>query len=832
MSAAALMLGLRHVRDVRSSPSSGVAKLVATLRRTSPAERIALAATSTDAHSWEGRLARALGASADPSERADAASEAVGRPRAAVRLALALGAGGAAHPDPGSGAAGGVGDGSPARRCRPPSSPAWRSQARSRRTPSRAAPRSTNATSANGPTRSSVADAPCLRRTIRPFPPNRAARHARRQLVDRGGEPASARALTGADGAWTRHRCGRVRFSELSARPRGLSLSNASSAEALPEAPFDDSAARTPHPVPAVRCHRQPTGQMTAVMRAMPQATRPQGPPHRAGAGRQGDRGARHQAAHPRHDRPEREEHVRHPERRTCRRTFRLFELVGSDYCLNFLDGMTGRVALKTGISRPRCAARAGASASSRGRAGVPGHAQRGGARQGRRRRDDVPLPVRGAAAGAAEAAAPGLGARPASRATSTGRRRSSRPSRSSSTSAPSARSTRTGWIRWSTTRSSVAQLLESVKQLPPPPPSSRRKRPSRSPTATAERHRRAGEAEGAGASKAPAGPAKRQARSATRKAAPSPTSSPSSTSRCSAAQLARLGDRPRARATATCRRACSTTRPPPTRGVGTGGDRGPQHGRRRRRSSRPGRRRRRPRGNRQQGLGRGPARQAPRRRSKGPVGNASVGGAAVSGGSVANASSVVAGMAAGFRRCYNKGLAGGPEHEGLGPHHREDRPQRRGARRQPLRRRRPLGHGHLAASRRACRARSSRRPRAAAPPSSSRCRSSRSESARGRRFGAFVHRPGSGHDGGGHLPQLGRSPWRNCTGASGGAPRSVTGSAPNRQARPVHVSASKPRSHAFPASHWTSRLSPAYAPALNGLTVAGIGGTKSRRAR
>jgi len=30
---------------------------------------------------------------------------------------------------------------------------------------------------------------------------------------------------------------------------------------------------------------------------------------------------------------------------------FRLFELVGGDYYLNFLDGMAGRVALKTGIS-------------------------------------------------------------------------------------------------------------------------------------------------------------------------------------------------------------------------------------------------------------------------------------------------------------------------------------------------------------------------------------------------------------------------------------------------------------------------------------------------
>src|SRR5215475_5418024 len=31
--------------------------------------------------------------------------------------------------------------------------------------------------------------------------------------------------------------------------------------------------------------------------------------------------------------------------------SFKLFELIGQDYVLNFLEGMTGRVALKTGIS-------------------------------------------------------------------------------------------------------------------------------------------------------------------------------------------------------------------------------------------------------------------------------------------------------------------------------------------------------------------------------------------------------------------------------------------------------------------------------------------------
>lgn len=49
----------------------------------------------------------------------------------------------------------------------------------------------------------------------------------------------------------------------------------------------------------------------------------------------------------------------------------------------------------------------------------------------------------------------------------------------------------------------------------------------------------------------------------------------------------------------------------------------------------------------------------------KGPVGSASIGGASVSGGSVANASSVVAGMGAGFRRCYNKGLQEDPNMKG-----------------------------------------------------------------------------------------------------------------------------------------------------------------------
>jgi hypothetical protein len=62
---------------------------------------------------------------------------------------------------------------------------------------------------------------------------------------------------------------------------------------------------------------------------------------------------------------------------------------------------------------------------------------------------------------------------------------------------------------------------------------------------------------------------------------------------------------------------------------------------------------------------GPGPASAGSAQQVKRPVGNANIGGAAVSGGSVANASSVVAGMAAGFRRCYNKGLAEDPSMKG-----------------------------------------------------------------------------------------------------------------------------------------------------------------------
>lgn len=49
----------------------------------------------------------------------------------------------------------------------------------------------------------------------------------------------------------------------------------------------------------------------------------------------------------------------------------------------------------------------------------------------------------------------------------------------------------------------------------------------------------------------------------------------------------------------------------------------------------------------------------------KGPRGNASVGGATTAGGQVSNASRVVAGMRAGFRACYNRALATNPDAQG-----------------------------------------------------------------------------------------------------------------------------------------------------------------------
>src|ERR1700761_7538486 len=91
-------------------------------------------------------------------------------------------------------------------------------------------------------------------------------------------------------------------------------------------------------------------GQMTAVMRAMPQVSGPK--VLRIGlvqGGKVIEERVIKQRTNVTIGRSEKSLFV--IPRKNFPQYFRLFELQGSDYCLNFLDGMTGRVALKTGIS-------------------------------------------------------------------------------------------------------------------------------------------------------------------------------------------------------------------------------------------------------------------------------------------------------------------------------------------------------------------------------------------------------------------------------------------------------------------------------------------------
>src|SRR3954467_6244123 len=91
-------------------------------------------------------------------------------------------------------------------------------------------------------------------------------------------------------------------------------------------------------------------GQMTAVMRAMPQVTGPK--VLRIGlvqGGKVIEERVIKQRSHVTIGPSEKSMFV--IPSKNLPANFRLFELVGGDYYLNFLDGMAGRVALKTGIS-------------------------------------------------------------------------------------------------------------------------------------------------------------------------------------------------------------------------------------------------------------------------------------------------------------------------------------------------------------------------------------------------------------------------------------------------------------------------------------------------
>lgn len=343
--------------------------------------------------------------------------------------------------------------------------------------------------------------------------------------------------------------------------------------------------------------------------------------------------------------------------------SFRLFELAGGEYQLNFLDGMTGRVALKTGVS-DLAALRASAKR-------VPiGPAQ---AYQVQLSEDARGKIVVGETTFLFQFVAPPP-IQP-------------RPQLPVSVKAGLATD-----IDWTTTiiaafsfllhfsavgsiysdwmdpvvddEVEVAQLLESVKQLPPPPPVEQPKENLEAPVAAATAAAEAPKPGGASGGKAGPGSGKSGNVSDARASAIANELAQldmqmlgalSSSSNATSSVLS-SGDVPLGLLEGA---AASES------GVGRGGIAGLNMGGSGGGTVRPGT------------MGGGglaslgntaagsPATAGSTAKVKGPVGNAQVGGASVSGGNVANASSVVAGMSAGFRRCYTRGLAEDPGMKG-----------------------------------------------------------------------------------------------------------------------------------------------------------------------
>jgi hypothetical protein len=342
---------------------------------------------------------------------------------------------------------------------------------------------------------------------------------------------------------------------------------------------------------------------------------------------------------------------------------FKVFELQGGEYALNFLDGMTGRVALKTGIS-DLSALKAQAKRVPMG--GVQAY--------------QVPLSdeARGKVVVGETTFLFQFVAPP--------------PVQPKPQLPVSVRSGLTSDIDWTTTiiaafsflfhfgavgsiysdwmdpvvddEVNVAQLLEQVKQLPPPPPIEQPKETettvATSVAATAEAPKATG---GHGGAKGPAGGGKGSVSDA-RAAAIS-----NELAALDVAMVGALNSKGGATNSVLDRGDTPTGlldgAAQSGSGVGAGGVAGLHLGGSGGGALRPG-----------AAGGGGLAGIADRgsgaghdtgavAKVKGPVGSASIGGAAVSGGSVANASAVVAGMAAGFRRCYNKGLAEDPNMKG-----------------------------------------------------------------------------------------------------------------------------------------------------------------------
>ena len=407
-------------------------------------------------------------------------------------------------------------------------------------------------------------------------------------------------------------------------------------------------------------------GQMTAVMRAMPQATGPK--VLRIGLVQSGkviEERVIKQRGHVTIGPSEKSLFV--IPSKSIPPNFKLFELVGNDYCINFLDGMTGRVALKTGVSDL-------AQLKSQARkVQLPGAATT--AYQMQLSEEARGKVVVGETTFLFQFVAP--------------------PPPTPKPQLPV--SVKAGFgteIDWRTTiiaafsflfhfgaigsiysdwmdpvvddEVEVAQLLESVKQLPPPPPIEQPKEVTDAPVSTAAAATDAPKAGGGGAKGGPGGGGGGRIGDARAAALSNQmaqlelqmVAALGSSGSATNAVLGSAGDVPLGMLEGAAASGAGASaggiaglnlggggggvfRPGSVGGGGKGlagiGDSGSA----------------------------GPATAGSAQKVKGPVGSASIGGASVSGGSVANASAVVAGMAAGFRRCYNNGLKEDPNMKG-----------------------------------------------------------------------------------------------------------------------------------------------------------------------
>ncbi|MCC6556862.1 MAG: AgmX/PglI C-terminal domain-containing protein [Polyangiaceae bacterium] len=343
--------------------------------------------------------------------------------------------------------------------------------------------------------------------------------------------------------------------------------------------------------------------------------------------------------------------------------SFRLFELVGGEYQLNFLDGMTGRIALKSGVSELA--------------------ALKGSARQ---------VPLGNVPAFQIPLSEDARGKIVVGETTFLFQFVAPPPVQPKPQLPVSVKAGLAADIDWTTTiiaafsfllhfgavgsiysdwmdpivddEVEVAQLLESVKQLPPPPPVEQPKEVPDTPVAAATAAAEAPKAGGGGAGKG-AGPGGGKGNISDARASAianelaqldmqmlgALNSTGNATSSVLSSGDVPLGLLENAAASGS--------------GVGKGGIAGLNMGGSGGGTVRPGA----VGGGGLSGLGNteagSPASAGSTQKVKGPVGNAQVGGAAVSGGNVANASSVVAGMSAGFRRCYTRGLAEDPSMKG-----------------------------------------------------------------------------------------------------------------------------------------------------------------------